>query len=140
VFRRFAQLRERLVPYLEAQATHSVASRRPLMRALFFDWPTDAAIWAYPFEYMLGDYLLVAPVTASAAELTGQRAAEMGRLTWPVYVPAGDWVDAWTGSAVRGPIEVARPVPLDEIPVYVRADAWERLGPVFRPDHDGADT
>jgi 1,3-alpha-isomaltosidase len=134
VFRRFARLRERLLPYLEAQASLSVASRKPLMRALLFDWPDDERIWAYPFEYLLGDDLLVAPVTASAAESTGQPAPQTGRVAWPVYLPAGDWVDAWTGNDVRGPLELERPVPLDEIPLYVRAKAWERLGPIFRDD------
>jgi alpha-glucosidase (family GH31 glycosyl hydrolase) len=107
-----------------------------MMRALFFDWPTDEQIWAYPFEYLLGDDLLVAPVTASAAESTGQPAAQGGAVTWPVYLPAGDWVDAWTGNDVRGPIELERPVPLDEIPLYVRAKAWGQLGPIFRDDAD----
>jgi alpha-glucosidase (family GH31 glycosyl hydrolase) len=145
VFRRFARLRERLVPYLEAQAALSVARRRPFMRALCFDWPSDARIWDHPFEYLLGDDLLVAPVTASAADTaeattaTGEAVADRGRVTWPVYVPAGDWVDAWTGERVVGPAEFERSVPLDEIPVYVRSDAWARLGPIFREGAAGGD-
>ncbi|HEU0235258.1 MAG TPA: TIM-barrel domain-containing protein [Candidatus Limnocylindrales bacterium] len=133
-FRRFARLRERLLPYLEEQADICVSDRRPLMRALLFDWPTDPRIWGYPYEYLLGDALLVAPVTASFEE----RSAEAGTTTtpdrWPVYLPRGDWVDAWTGERLSGPVEFARAVPLDEIPVYVRAASWERLGPVFRDD------
>jgi alpha-glucosidase (family GH31 glycosyl hydrolase) len=134
VFRRFARLRERLLPYLEEQADISVSDRRPLMRALVFDWPTDPRIWDYPFEYLLGDELLVAPVTASAAERTAEAAAHGTRELWPVYLPFGEWVDAWTGERLSGPAEFARTVPLNEIPVYVRAASWERLGPVFRDD------
>ena len=120
VFRRFARLRERLRPYLEAQAEACVANARPLMRSLLFDWSTDESIWAYPYEYLLGDDLLVAPVV------------EPNRTAWPVYLPDGAWVDAWTGAAVTGPVELERGTPLDEIPVYVRASAWGRLEPVFR--------
>ena len=110
------------------------------MRALCFDWPSDARIWDYPYEYLLGDDLLVAPVTASAAETadatkaTEVAVADPRSVAWPVYLPSGDWVDAWTGQRVVGPAEFARAVPLDEIPVYIRAEAWDRLGPVFRDD------
>lgn len=120
VFRRFAQLRERLRPYLQAQADVSVRTGRPLMRPLFFDWPTDESIWEHPFEYLLGDEMLVAPVI------------EPGRTEWPVYLPDGAWVDAWTGDAQAGPVELLRAAPLDEVPVYVRSSAWEQLGPIFR--------
>jgi alpha-glucosidase (family GH31 glycosyl hydrolase) len=120
VFRRFAHLRERLRPYLEAQGRASVERRRPLMRALLFDWPTDPRVWAFPYQYLLGDDVLVAPVV------------EPGCTTWDVYLPAGDWVDAWTGMRLSGPVEVTRTVPLDEIAVYVREAAWGELAPVFR--------
>jgi len=39
---------------------------------------------------MLGDDLLVAPVT------------EAGATEWSTYLPAGEWVDAWSGAAVEG--------------------------------------
>lgn len=125
VFRRFAHLRERLRPYLEAQARVSVEELRPLMRPLLFEWPTDPMIWAYPYEYLLGDDMLVAPVV------------EAGRETWPVYLPAGDWVDAWTGTPVSGPVELQRAAPLSEIPVYVRASAWPGLASVFGAGREG---
>ncbi len=112
IYRHFAQLRERLAPYLSEQARRAVSRRVPLMRALFFDWPDDPEIWRHPYEYMLGDDLLVAPVVEPGAD------------TWDVYLPHGEWVDAWTEERVRGGRVVRRPVPLDTIPVY------RRVGPV----------
>ena len=106
-FRRFAQLRETLVPYLVAQARITVATGRPLMRPLFFDHD-DARVWEWPLQYQLGDELLVAPVTAP------------GVTRWPVYLPAGQWTDFFTGQVHNGPCVVDRPVPLTEIPVYRR--------------------
>ena len=120
-FRRYAHLRERLVPYLATQARRSVASGRPLMRALCFEWPGDAKIWAYPGQYLLGDDLLVAPVT------------EPGATDWEVYLPAGDWVDAWTGEGLTGPATITRQVPVDLIPVYIRATAAGRLRRIWEP-------
>jgi alpha-glucosidase (family GH31 glycosyl hydrolase) len=135
VFRTFAQLRDRLVPYLAEQARRSIERSVPLMRALMFDWPRDERIWDFPLQYLLGDDLLVAPVTREDVQ------------TWAVYLPAGDWVDVWTGRAVtqsavpgddRGAAPdgagrvVTRSVPIDVIPVYCRAAAWDALAPIFR--------
>lgn len=119
VYRKFALLRERLVGYLVEQARAASERSVPLMRALLFDWPDDPRIWDVPRQYLLGDDLLVSPVT------------EPGALEWSTYLPAGDWVDAWTGAAVLGRQVVRRAVPIDEIPVYVRASAWPRLRRIF---------
>jgi alpha-glucosidase (family GH31 glycosyl hydrolase) len=121
-YRRFAQLRERLLPYLVTQAGLAVERKLPLMRALFLDWSDDPEIWRHPFEYMLGDDLLIAPVVEGGVD------------RWPVYLPVGDWIDAWTGEAVSGRAFIERAVPLDEIPVYIRARSYAELSRVFAPD------
>lgn len=118
-FRRYARLRERLVPYLAAQARTSAASGKPLMRALCFDWPADPRIWQHPTQYMLGDDLLVAPVT------------EPGVTSLSVYLPVGAWIDAWTGDRFDGPRLVDREVPIDVIPVYIREPSAASLRPLF---------
>lgn len=110
VYRALGRLRERLVSYLVEQAARSATTGRPLMRALCFDWPSDQRIWEFPYEYLLGEDLLVAPVV------------EPGRVVWPVYLPAGGWVDAWTAEPIAGGQVVERDVPIDIIPVYRRAD------------------
>jgi alpha-glucosidase (family GH31 glycosyl hydrolase) len=119
IYRRFARLRERLVPYLREQAHRSVETSRPLMRALFFDWPHDPAIWDFPHEYLLGDDLLVAPVV------------EPGATSLDVHLPAGRWIDAWTGDELTGPRLVRREVPLGSIPVFIREAAAGSLLPLF---------
>ncbi len=119
IYRRFARLRERLVPYLAEQGRRSAETSRPLMRALCFDWPDDPAVWDHPFQYLLGDDLLVAPVT------------EPGTTSLEVYLPAGRWIDAWTGTPLTGPRLVRREVPLDSIPVFIREGAAGSLLPLF---------
>ena len=121
VFRRYAKLRERLIPYLAEQARRAVATSAPLMRPLFFDHPADENVWRHPLQWTLGDDILVSPVT------------EPGATEWSTYLPEGEWVDAWTGEAFDGGWVVERPVPIDVIPVYVRAASWERLRSVFTP-------
>ncbi|MFL5953209.1 MAG: TIM-barrel domain-containing protein [Gaiellaceae bacterium] len=121
VFRRFTELRERLVPYLVAEGRRAVADRRPLMRALFFDVPDDDRVWEFPYQYMLGDGLLVAPV------------CEEGARSWSTYLPAGEWVDAWTGEELCGRTVVERTAPLDEIPLFITAARASELAPLVRP-------
>jgi 1,3-alpha-isomaltosidase len=119
VFRRFATLREALLPYLSAAAATSVKTGAPLMRALFFDSPDDPQVWAHPGEFRLGADLLVHPVT------------EPGATSWRTYLPAGDWVDVFTGRAVPGGAVDEREVPIDEVPVYATAAAWPGLRALF---------
>lgn len=118
---RLVALRERLVPYLEAEAAHAIDRGTSLMRPLFFDWPDDDRLWGQPLQWMLGRDLLVSPVTQEGASEHG------------TVLPEGDWVHAFSGDRVGGGGVDVRTVPWDEAPVYVRAAAWERLAVVFRP-------
>jgi alpha-glucosidase (family GH31 glycosyl hydrolase) len=119
IFRRYAKLRARLVPYLAAEARESIRTSAPLMRALYFDHPTWAGAWTHPLQWMLGRDLFVSPVV------------DEGASEHEVALPPGEWVDVWTGDAVAGAAVLRRRVPLDEIPVYCRAGAWNELAPVF---------
>lgn len=122
VFRRFAVLREALVEHLAAEAAVTVATDRPLMRPLFFDHPSLPAVWEHPRQWMLGADLLVSPVLEAGAE------------AWPTWLPPGTWVDVWTGAVHEAGAEglvVTRPVPLDEVPVWCRAEAWSGLSAAF---------
>jgi alpha-glucosidase (family GH31 glycosyl hydrolase) len=109
-FRRFVQQRERLVGYLVDEAREAIRARRPLMRALFFD-SDDERIWRFPYEYLLGDALLVAPVV------------EEGATSHEVFLPRGEWIDPETGDVQQGSRVVERACPLDHLPVLVRAEA-----------------
>jgi len=120
VFRRYAHLRERLVPYLSDQLEAGLQRGLPLMRGLFFLDHQDRVAWEFPEQYLLGDELLIAPVT------------KQSETVWPVYLPAGEWVDVWTGEHLTGPTTLRRPVPIHEIPVYCRANYWPRISYCFQ--------
>jgi alpha-glucosidase (family GH31 glycosyl hydrolase) len=65
---------------------------------------------------MYGPSLLVAPVW------------ELGRRQREVYLPAGEWTDLWDPARrFQGPTQVTAEVPIDRIPVYVKADAASLL-------------
>jgi alpha-glucosidase (family GH31 glycosyl hydrolase) len=121
VFRRFAKLRERLIPYLTAEAKKTIETSAPLMRPLYFDHPGDERVWEGPIQWMLGDSILVAPVL------------EPGATSWTVYLPAGEWIDAFTGQRVAAG-DYDRPTPIDEVPVFVRAADWPALRGIFEDE------
>lgn len=121
VFRRFVHVRERLVPYLVEQSRRAIGGGTALMRPLYFDHPHDERVWERPLQWMLGDQLLIAPVT------------EEGATAWEVYLPEGAWVDVWTGEDVEGGRVIARDAPIDIIPVYCRRDVWPTMQAVFAP-------
>ncbi|WEK12439.1 MAG: glycoside hydrolase family 31 protein [Candidatus Microbacterium phytovorans] len=107
--RTFTHLRERLVPYLAASARETIATDRPLMRPLFFDDPQAWDAVGDTTQWMLGADLLVAPVLAPGAR------------TLDVWIPEGEWVDAWSGEPVASGARVSVPVSIERIPVFVRA-------------------
>ena len=119
LFRRFVELRERLVPHLVEEGARAVAERRPLMRALFFE-VDDESVWDFPEQYFLGEDLVVVPVTAG------------GAVEWPVYVPPGEWIDPWSDDRFSGPAVIIRPAPIEQIPVLVRSHRAAGLVECFR--------
>jgi len=108
IYRKFAQLRMRLLPYIEAEAIHCATTGEPLMRPLFLDWPWDPVAWRIADQYCFGRALLIAPVVEPGAEERH------------VYLPPGEWEDFWDGIHLVGGQWVVRSTPLDIIPVYRR--------------------
>lgn len=105
-------LRERLKPYIMEQMKSAHETGAPPMRPLFFDFPEDLHTWDIDDQFMFGPDYLVAPVL------------EYGARARKVYLPAGStWRDAWSGAVHKGGqwLEVA--APLEQIPVFLRADA-----------------
>lgn len=110
VFRTYARLHHELQPYLHRMARRAHTHGMPLVRPLFLADPDDPTSWRIEDQYLLGDELLVAPVTTA-----GQRIVD-------VYLPAGRWCDVWTGRIHGGRAWWPVPAPVERIPVLVRAD------------------
>lgn len=102
-------IRERLRPYIRSLMQSAHETGAPVMRPLYYDFPTDATAAQVEDCYMFGSDLLVAPVM------------EAGATTRQVYLPAGStWTDAYTGETYPGGQFVTVPAPLSVIPVMVR--------------------
>jgi alpha-D-xyloside xylohydrolase len=115
IFRRYAQLRYRLLPYLYAAARRAPQGL-PLARPLVYDHPSDRTTWHIDDEYLLGPDLLVAPMF----EPRGRR---------DIYLPAGGWYDFWTDQRFDGARWITYDAELETLPLFVRAGAVIPMGP-----------
>lgn len=108
VVRGFAQVHKSLEEYLHKAAKNR---KKPLLRPLWYDWPSETGLYRVDDEYMLGEDVLAAPVLAS------------GIKTRHVVLPPGKWLCAWTGKEFgAGPIP-EYPCPCPGMPLFVRKEA-----------------
>ncbi len=45
------------------------------------------------------------------------------------WIPSGNWIDAWNGAVVTGPVTVTNSVPMDHIPLWIKQGAVLPLAP-----------
>jgi len=142
IFKQYADLRYRLLPYLIDQARKCAAAAKPMVRALVIDYPHDRNVWRLQDQCLFGDAFLVAPVLRPLSETTVRA----------VYLPEGTWADYWTRQPVVSRGEwIERPVDLATMPLYVKAGSilpygeerlctHNRVGPVVELEgYGGAD-
>lgn len=110
VYRKYAVLHMSLFPYRYAAAQEAARTGMPLMRALALLYQDDETARQRRDEYLFGPDLLVAPITDENTRR-------------PVYLPAADWIDYWTGAPSTGGRTLLVDAPIDVIPLWVRAGA-----------------
>ena len=105
-------LRYRLLPYIYSEAARSCRTGLPMLRAMLLAFPRETALHAIHDQYMLGDALLVKPVT---------RPLDAGGGITEVVLPVGLWYDLFSLAFRQGGGMVSVPTPLETFPVFVRA-------------------
>jgi alpha-glucosidase (family GH31 glycosyl hydrolase) len=114
-----ATLHQTLLPYLYSLARRASLTGEPIVRPLSFDFPNDEQAWSADQHLMIGSHLLAVPVTADRAEADG---AANQPTPVDVYLPAGRWLDVFSGAVIRGGQHLVRTTTLDEFPLYLRLD------------------
>lgn len=110
IFRQYANLRYRMLPYIYSEAVVCGQTSLPMLRALVLDYQDDPTTYTIDDQYLFGRNLLVAPILDD----TDARR---------VYLPYGRWVDYWTKEVIDGGRWISVEAPLDVMPMYVRAGA-----------------
>jgi alpha-glucosidase len=117
VCREMIKLRQRLLPYLYTLFEECHRTGAPILRPLLFDYPEDETTYTADDEFLLGDALLVAPITRPGVEHRH------------VYLPEGTWFHYWSGERFDGPAHVLAHAPLGQPALYVKANKAIPMGP-----------
>jgi alpha-glucosidase (family GH31 glycosyl hydrolase) len=111
LYKKVADLRMNLLPYIYREAIESSRSGKPIMRAMLLAFPDDPRCTEMISQYMFGDSLLVAPVM------------DEGATTKQVYFPEGSWLSLLGSHELAGPAAVTVRAELADIPVYIRQNS-----------------
>lgn len=85
-FRKCAEMKYSLMPYIVKEAEECAANGWPMFRALQVEFPEDPGVWQIEDEYMFGKDFLVAPLLTQSKKRS-------------VYLPAGqEWVNYQSGK------------------------------------------
>lgn len=109
-------IRQRYVmaPYIYTMARKGYDDGISLCRPMYYDYPENKEAYEFRNEYMFGDDVLVAPVTAPV---------ENGYAQVRVWLPEGEWYEWHTGALLKGNQIVERSFAVDEYPIYIKAGA-----------------
>lgn len=104
--------RYELMPYIYSLAGRVWLDDESMMRYLAFDYPEDKIACQIKDQYMFGDSIMVCPVYEKTSVSGGIR---------KIYLPEGVWYDMATNERYEGGRWIEKSVPLDEIPLFVKA-------------------
>jgi len=107
IAKQYADLHKSIEGYLHEQAC---GRRAPLLRPLWYDSPEETELYSIADEFLLGADILAAPVL------------DENRVCRDIFLPPGQWRDAWTGRIHPSGKILQHPAPCPGIPLFVRAE------------------
>jgi alpha-glucosidase len=114
------QWRYQLLPYLYSLFEKATRDGSPVMRPLMWHYQNDPQSVATQDEFLLGEFLLVAPVIQPGARARS------------VYLPPGTWHDFWSTDTIRGRAHTLAEAPLHILPLYIKAGAIIPFAPLVQ--------
>ncbi len=130
---KYINLRYLLLPYNYSTAWGVSNRSESFMRALMMDFASDKRVLDITNEYMYGRSILVAPVLEPlyVSKQEGKTIEDFSNVkTKKVYLPKGtEWFDFWTGEKFQGGQDIDKAVPVNIIPLFVKAGTILPLGP-----------
>jgi alpha-D-xyloside xylohydrolase len=112
IFKKYLFIRERLKPYISVIMKEAHEKGTPVMRPLFYEFPTDEYSWEIDDQYMFGPDILVAPVIYEE------------QYEREVYLPAGtNWTNVWSNKKFMGGQKIKVPAPIEQIPLFTRENS-----------------
>lgn len=131
ITKKYTDLHHDLIPYTRSSLATALLNGTPIMRAMFLEFPGQAAVADTWDQYMYGPNILVAPVTAQ------------GATSRTVYLPAlaggGKWLDYNDRKTVHaGGQAITAAAAIDVIPMFVREGAIIPRGDIVKGNNQWA--
>jgi alpha-glucosidase (family GH31 glycosyl hydrolase) len=125
ITKKYTDLHHDLIPYTRSSLATALQNGTPIMRAMFLEFPGNAAVADTWDQYMYGPNILVAPVTVQ------------GAVSRSVYLPSlaggGKWLDYNDRKTVHaGGQAITAAAAIDVIPMYVREGAIIPRGDIVK--------
>jgi alpha-glucosidase len=115
------QFRYKLMPYLYTLAYNATQTGEPMNTPPVFKYYADRNTASRnDYEFMVGDYLLAAPVYTQG---------DTTRTVYLPYAPGVGWYHWWSNTRYSGGNTVTVAAPLGELPLFVRSGAIIPMGP-----------
>lgn len=108
IIRNLFNLRMSLIPYIYSSFARYHFEGIPPFRALVVDYPEDSNTYDIDDQYIMGDSILVAPVTK---EDNNKR---------KIYLPKGDWYYFWSNTIYEGGRSYEMDVDINQIPFFIK--------------------
>lgn len=114
----FIRLRHALVPYTYSLAHESSTGGMPIVRGMYFYYPTASEAYSFDKQYFYGEKVLVSPIVTPGATASTQ-----------VWFPEGTWTNYFTNATVIGPAVKNISADYSSMPVFVKAGGIIPLAP-----------
>ena len=111
IYRKYVKLRYSLLPYFYDLCRVCEQTGLPVIRPLVLHYENDIHVRNLNDEFLVGEFLLVAPVV------------DQGVTKRLVYLPEGVWYDYWSHERYEGGQYYPADAPLSVCPLYVKAGA-----------------
>ena len=112
--RKYLQLRYRLLPYIYSYAINNYLTGMPITRPMLLAFPNDymCSSDTWPYQFMLGENILVAPVYGDFKSME-------------IYLPKGfDWIDFESGDEYNdGGIIAYNTEDINKLPLFIKKGA-----------------
>jgi alpha-glucosidase (family GH31 glycosyl hydrolase) len=110
------QFRHRLIPYLYTMAVLAATEGKLVVEPMYYEHSTKHEAYVHRNQFTFGTQLIVAPITSPR-----DRNTRLGRST--AWLPAGRYVDIFTGTVYDGDRSIVFHRTLDKTPVLAQEGA-----------------
>lgn len=101
-FRRCAEMKYALMPYIYSESATAAANGWPMFRAMLLEFPDDPGVWDIDDQYMFGSQMLVAPLFEDVYE---RDVYLPGDKPWYDYQTGKEYAPGWRHIKADGPLQ-----------------------------------